>query len=73
MLSSFLITPVIKENTKLKLALATPTRAPVILVKEMINTPPLVADEPNKYLLIQSKAATYLFNFSRQDFFFFLN
>ena len=43
MLSNFLIIPVLKEKIKTKLTLAIPTGAPTTLVKEMIDTPPLVA------------------------------
>ena len=41
MLSNFLIISVVKEKVKVKLALALPTGAPTILVKEMIDTTPL--------------------------------
>ena len=43
MLSNFLIIPVVREKIKVKLALAIPTGAPIILVNEIIDTPPLVA------------------------------
>ena len=43
MLSNFFIIPVIREKIKVKLALAIPTGAPTVLVKEIIDTPPLVA------------------------------
>ena len=43
MLSNFLIIPVTKEKIKVKLAPAIPTGAPTMLVKEMIDTPPVVA------------------------------
>ena len=42
-LSSFLIIPVVREKTKVRLALAIPTGAPTILVNEIIDTPPLLA------------------------------
>ena len=42
-LSNFLIIPVVKEKIKVKLALAIPTGAPIILVNEIIDTPLLVA------------------------------
>ena len=48
MLSNFLIIPVVKEKIKVKLALAIPTT----LVKEMIDTPPLVALKTIKILSI---------------------
>ena len=43
MLSNFLIIPAIKEKIKVKLALAIPTGAPTMLIKEMIDTPPVAA------------------------------
>ena len=43
MLSSFLIIPVVKEKIKLKLVLVFPTGAPTMLVKEVIDTPPIIA------------------------------
>ena len=43
MLSNFFIIPVVREKIKVKLALAIPTGAPTVLVKEIIDTPPLVA------------------------------
>ena len=43
MLSKFLIVPVVREKIKAKLVLAIPTGAPTMLVKEMIDTPPIVA------------------------------
>ena len=50
MLSNFLIIPVVKEKIKVKLALAIPTGALTMLVKEMIDTPPLVALKTIKIL-----------------------
>ena len=41
--SNFLTIPVVREKIKVKLALAIPTGAPIILVNEIIDTPPLVA------------------------------
>ena len=41
--SNFLTIAVVKEEIKVKLALAIPTGAPAILVNEIIDTPPLVA------------------------------
>ena len=35
--------PVVREKIKVKLALAIPTGAPIILVNEIIDTPPIVA------------------------------
>ena len=44
--------PVVKEKAKVKLALAIPTGAPIILVKEKIDTPPVAALEIIKTLSI---------------------
>lgn len=44
---SFLTIPVAIENAKLKLALAILTGAPIILAKEAIDIPLLVADKKN--------------------------
>ena len=66
--NNFLTIPVVIEKIKVKLALAIPTGAPTILVNEIIDTPPLVALKTNKFLSIQSKAVTYLFNFLLYDF-----
>ena len=41
--SNFLTIPVVREKIKVKLALAIPTGAPIILVNEIIDTPPLAA------------------------------
>ena len=41
--SNFLTIPVVREKNKGRLALAILTRAPKILVNEIIDTPPLVA------------------------------
>ena len=35
--------PVVREKNKVRLALAIPTGAPIILVNEIIDTPPLFA------------------------------
>ena len=45
---SFFIIPVVKENARVKLALATET--PITLVKEITVIPPLVADKTIKVL-----------------------
>ena len=50
MLSNFFIIPVVREKIKVKLGLAIPTGAPTMLVKEMIDTPPLVAFKTIKTL-----------------------
>ena len=49
-LSNFLIIPVVREKIKVKLALAIPTGAPIILVNEIIDTPLLVALKTIKIL-----------------------
>ena len=41
--NNFLTIPVVREKIKVKLALAIPTGAPIIVVNEIIDTPPLVA------------------------------
>ena len=51
-LSNFLIIHVFKENTRVKIAVATPTGTPITVVKEIIDTPPLVADKAIKILSI---------------------
>ena len=50
MLGNFFIIPAVREKIRAKLALAIPTAAPTTLVKEMIDTPPLVALKTNKTL-----------------------
>ena len=52
MLSNILIIPVVREKIKVKLALAIPTGAPIILVNEIIDTPPVVALKTIKILSI---------------------
>ena len=52
MLSNFLIIPVVKEKIRVKLALAIPAGAPTTLVKEMIDTPLLVALKRIKILFM---------------------
>ena len=49
MLSNFLI-PVVKQKIKVKLTLRIPPGAPITLVNEMIDTPPLVALKTIKVL-----------------------
>ena len=49
-LSNFLTIPVVREKIKVKLALAIPTGAPIILVNEIIDTPPVVALKTIKIL-----------------------
>ena len=50
MLSNFLIIPVVKGRTKVTLALAIPTGAPTVLVKEMIDSPQVIALKTIKIL-----------------------
>ena len=50
MISNFLIILVAREKIKVKFALAIPTGTPTTFVKEMIDTPPLVALETIKIL-----------------------
>ena len=50
MVSNFLIIPVVKEKNQVKLWLAIPTGIPTMLVKEMIDTAPLVALKTIKIL-----------------------
>ena len=57
-----MIIPFVKEKIKVKHGLAFPTDAPAMLVKEMIDTLPLLVLKTIKVLSIQSKAATYLLN-----------
>ena len=59
-LSNFLIISV-KENKKVKLALATPTGAPITIVKEIIDTPPMLQTKQLKfYLCNQMQLHIYL-------------
>ena len=44
------MTPVVKENAWLKFSLNIYTGAPITLVKEIIDTPPLVEDKTIKIL-----------------------
>ena len=64
MLSNFWFVP----DVRAKLAFAISTEAPATLIKEMLDTPPLVALKTIKNLSMQSKAATYLLNFLLHDF-----
>ena len=50
--SNFLIIPVVREKIKVKPGLAIPTGVPTMLVKEMIDTPPLFALKTIKILSI---------------------
>ena len=51
-LSNFLIIPVVKENTRVTLALAIPAGAPIALAKEIIDTTP---PPPRRPPLLQIK------------------
>ena len=42
-LNNFLAIPIVREEIKVKLALAIPTGAPATFVNEQIDTPPVVA------------------------------
>ena len=48
--SNFLTIPVVRENDKVKLALAIPTGAPTIVANEITDTPPVVALKTSKIL-----------------------
>ena len=48
--NNFFIIPVVREKIKVRLALAIPTGAPIILVNEIIDTPLLVALKTIKIL-----------------------
>ena len=50
--NEFLTVSVVREKSKVKLALAIPTGAPVTLENEIIDTPPLVALKTTKILSI---------------------
>ena len=50
--NNFFTIPVVKEKIKVKLALAIPTGAPMTLVNETIDTPPVVALKTIKMLSI---------------------
>ena len=54
-LSNFLVTSVVREKNRVKLALAIPAGAPTMLVKEIIDTPPLVALKTIKLCLCNQK------------------
>ena len=58
--NNFLTIPVVKEKIKVRLALAIPTGAPIILVNEIIDTPLLVALKIIKILSIKSKVVTFI-------------
>ena len=43
MFSNFLMIPVVREKIKVKIALAIRTGAPIVVVTEIIDIPPVVA------------------------------
>ena len=49
--------PVVKENTRLKRALAIPTGTPITLVKEIIDIPPFVINKTIHVLSKYSKSS----------------
>ena len=57
-LNNFFIFPVVKENIKVKLALTIPTGAPIAVVKEIMDTPPLVALKTIIYVIKGSNTFT---------------
>ena len=59
--SKFLVIPVVKEKIKVKLAFTVPTGAPITVVKEIIDTPPLFAETTIEILSMQSNAADAYF------------
>ena len=62
--NNFFIIPIVKENTRLKLALVTLAGTPIaLIIKKIIDIPPLVADKTVKALSKYSKAAMYLLSF----------
>ena len=60
---TFLLFQLLEKKFKVKLILAFQTGAPIILVNETIDTPPVVALKTIKILSISSKVAAYLLNF----------
>ena len=67
-LSNVLIIPVVREKSKVKLALAIPTGAPITLAEQMIQTPLLGTLKTVKILSMLSKAVAYLLNLLLHDF-----
>ena len=49
-LNNCIVIPVVREKNKVKLAISIATGAPAILVKEQINTPPVVTLKTIKIL-----------------------
>ena len=68
------IIPVVKENIKVKLALAIPAGIPITLVKEIILIPPIAADKTIKsYQYNQKQQCIYLVVYSLSFFLGFQN
>ena len=62
MLSNFLITTTVREKIRVKLALTIPTGAPTLFVKEIIQTPPLVALKTSNFInVIKSRNISIYF------------
>ena len=55
--SNFLIIPDVKETIKVKLALGIPTEVPITVVKEIIDTPSLVAEKNNQSFIYVIKCS----------------
>ena len=55
MSNDFLMIPLVRENIKVKLALAIPTGAPTAVVNEIIDIPPVVALKIIKICLCNQK------------------
>ena len=68
-LSNYFIISVVREKFKVKLALTIPTGAPIKVVKEIIDTPPLVAEKTITILSMESNVAIYLLIFHCLTFF----
>ena len=51
--NNFLTIPIVREKIKVKLGLAIPTSAPIVLVNKIIDTPPVVALKTKFYLYNQ--------------------
>ena len=60
--------PVAREKIKVKLALTIQTGAPIAVVTETIDIPPVAALKTINILSMQSKIVAYLFNFLLYSF-----
>ena len=58
--NTFFTIPVLKEKNKVKLALFIPTDAPITLVNEIIETPPVVALKTIKIFIYIIKSCNIL-------------